>query len=332
MSNLTIKDIAELAGVAKSTISKYLNGGSVSEETKLKIKKVIEENNYEPNAFAQSLKAKRSRFIGVIAPCLDSIVTSRVIMSIDSTLRENLYNPLILNTSHNKNLEIDNLESLSRLKVDGIILVATEITSRHKEIINKLKIPVLIIGQECKGVKSIINDDYNAGAAIGEYVASLGHEKILYLGVDEFDIAVGVKRKAGIIDKLKEHKVKDVRVEITDFTTKTSEKVAYNVLKNYDPTMVICATDNIALGVIKAMNSLGKRVKEDISLSGFGGYDVSEIITPSLTTIKFHNEEVGKIAANSIIKMIEGAEVPDIQTIGFNLIKGNSIKSMKSQV
>lgn len=329
MSNLTIKDIAELAGVAKSTVSKYLNGGSVSEATKIKIKKVVEENNYEPNAFAQSLKAKRSKFIGIIAPCLDSIVTSRVIMSIDRTLRENSYNPLILNTSHNKDLEIDNLESLNRLKVDGIILVATEITSRHKEIINKLRVPVLIVGQECKEVKSIANDDYNAGATIGEYVAKLGHKKILYFGVDEFDIAVGVKRKAGIIDKLKEYNVEEIRVEITDFTTKTTERIAYKVLQNYDPTMVICATDNIALGVLKAMHSLGKRVKEDISLSGFGGYDISEIITPSLTTIKFHNEEVGNIAANSIMSMIEGKNIPDIQTIGFDLIKGESIKQIK---
>lgn len=329
MNNLTIKDIAELAGVAKSTVSKYLNGGSVSEATKIKIKKIIEENNYEPNAFAQSLKAKRSKFIGIIAPCLDSIVTSRVIMAIDSTLRNNSYNPLILNTSHDKNLEIENLESLSRLKVDGIILVATEITSRHKEIISKLRVPVLIVGQECKDVKSIVNDDYNAGAVIGEYVAKLGHKKILYLGIDDFDIAVGVKRKAGIIDKLKENNIEEIRVEITDFTAKTTEKIAYDVLQRYNPTMVICATDNIALGALKAINALGKKVKEDISLSGFGGYYVSEIITPSLTTIKFHNEKVGEVAANSIISMIEGKEIPDTQTIGFDLIEGNSIKNIK---
>lgn len=329
MNNLTIKDIAELAGVAKSTVSKYLNGGSVSEATKLKIKEVIEENNYEPNAFAQSLKAKRSRFIGIIAPCLDSVVTSRVIMAIDSTLRENSYNPLILNTSHNVELEIENLESLNRLKVDGIILLATEVTNRHKEIINKLKIPILIVGQECFGVNSIINDDYNAGAVMGEHVASLGHKKILYLGVDEFDIAVGVNRKQGILDKLEEHNIKDVRIEITDFTAKTTEKIAYEVLQCYEPTMVICATDNIALGALRAINRLGKKINNDISLSGFGGYEVSEIINPSLTTIKFHNDKVGNVAANSIINMINGKEVPDIQVIGFEFIKGNSIKEIK---
>lgn len=329
MKNLTINDIAKLAGVAKSTVSKYLNGGSVSEATKLKIKNVIEENNYEPNAFAQSLKAKRSKFIGVIAPCLDSIVTSRVLMSIDKRLRENGYNPLILNTSHNKGLEIESLESLKRLKVDGIILVATELTTKHKEVIDSIGVPILIVGQRCSGIKSIINDDYNAGSAISEYIAKLGHKKILYLGVEQEDIAVGVERKNGVLDKLKSLEIKDIKVEITDFTSKKSEEVTLKALLNYEATMVIAATDNIALGAFKAIEALGKKVGEDISLSGFGAYEISKIIKPSLTTIKFKNKEVGEIAADSIIKIINNHYVADVQIIGFDFIKGDSVKELK---
>lgn len=170
---LTIKDIAEIAGVAKSTVSRYLNNGKVSEETKEKIRRVIEEHNYEPNAFAQSLKAKKTKFVGIIAPGLDSIVTSKVIMAIDTTLRENGYNPLIINTSLRKDLEIESIENLARLKVDGIILVATEIKDAHRDVISQLKVPFLMIGQVCDGVTSIVNDDYHAGFKLNQELLSL---------------------------------------------------------------------------------------------------------------------------------------------------------------
>ena len=84
---MTMADIAEMAGVAKSTVSRYFNGGYVKQETKEKIQKVIETYNYEPNAFAR-LNAKNSNVIGVVVPTLNSKITSRVITSIDRYLRD----------------------------------------------------------------------------------------------------------------------------------------------------------------------------------------------------------------------------------------------------
>lgn len=326
MSKITINNIAEIAGVAKSTVSRYLNGGKVSEETKAKLKKVIEENNYQPNAFAQSLKAKRTKFIGVVAPCLDSMVTSRVLMAIDDRLREKEYNSLILNTSLKKELEIEKLENLVRLKVDGIILVATEITRKHKDIIKQLNIPILIVGQHCEDANSIINDDYNAGSKIGEYILLHNHKKILYMGVNESDIAVGVQRKKGVLDKLKENGVIEIREAITEFRADSSEKIAVDILKEYNPTAIICATDKIAIGACRAIVKLGKTIKDDISVVGFGGYDMCNVGSMELTTIRFNNDEAGKISADTIIKMIEGEPVPIMQVIGFSFLEGNSVK------
>ncbi|MEQ8196539.1 MAG: LacI family DNA-binding transcriptional regulator [Clostridiaceae bacterium] len=326
MSKITINEIAEIAGVAKSTVSRYLNGGKVSKGTKAKLKKVIEENNYQPNAFAQSLKAKRTKFIGVIAPCLDSIVTSKMLMTMDDRLRENGYNLLILNTNHKKELEIEKLENLVRMKVDGIILVATEVTKKHKDIIERLNIPILIVGQQCESVNSIINDDYYAGSKIAEYIALHNHKKILYMGVAESDIAVGVQRKKGVLDKLKEYGITEIREALTDFSTDGSEKVAFDILKEYNPTAVICATDKIALGACRAIVKSGKKVKDDISVAGFGGYDMCSIGSMELTTVRFNNVDAGKISADTIIKMIEDEPVPTMQVIGFSFLEGNSVK------
>lgn len=327
-NNLTISDIANMAGVAKSTVSRYLNGGRISESTSKKIKKIIDETNYEPNAFAQSLKAKKTKFIGIIAPCLDSVVTSKVIMAIDEQLREQGYNSLIINTSLNKSLEVDSIENLVRLKVDGIILVATEITNRHKEAIEKLNIPMVVVGQRYPGVISIINDDYGAGNVVGNYIAKHGHRDILYLGVSEEDEAVGKIRKKGILDSLNKYNKINVKVEITDFSIETSEKKVDELINNLKATAIICATDKIAMGALKSIIKNNKKVPEDISLIGFGGYELSTIMKPSLTTIKFNNIETGKIAALTLIKLIQGEEVLELQTIEFDLIERNSVKNL----
>ncbi|MGL5368001.1 MAG: LacI family DNA-binding transcriptional regulator, partial [Cetobacterium somerae] len=165
---LTIKEIAELSGVGKSTISRFFNDGYVSESVREKIEKVINENNYEPNVFARGIKAKNNRFIGVIVPCLDSTITSTILMNLDNRLRELGYIPLIINTNHNVSLEIANLENLSRLNVEGIILIATEVTKKHKDFVKKSKIPVLFIGQICEETYCIVNDEEKAGQVIGE--------------------------------------------------------------------------------------------------------------------------------------------------------------------
>ena len=95
----TISDIAKLSGVAKSTVSRYLNGGSVSEATKKKIEHVIKETGYIPNTFARSLKAKKPNIIGTIVPRLDSYATSQTLIGIDEQLRKLNYQMLISNTS-----------------------------------------------------------------------------------------------------------------------------------------------------------------------------------------------------------------------------------------
>ena len=97
----TFTDIAQMAGVAKSTISRYLNGGSVSYETKKKIENIISKAGYTPNSFAQSLKAKKTNIIGIIVPHLDSYATSRTLIGIDEKLKERNYQILVSNSNQN---------------------------------------------------------------------------------------------------------------------------------------------------------------------------------------------------------------------------------------
>lgn len=131
---LTINDIAKMSGVAKSTVSRYLNGGSVRPATGQKIKKIIEENNYEPNVFAR-LKAKESRVIGLTVPGFDSVTTPRLVEVIVEYLKKNDYTPLIMHTGNSIAEEIRSIERLKNMNVDGIMVLATSTTKEYEEVV-----------------------------------------------------------------------------------------------------------------------------------------------------------------------------------------------------
>lgn len=325
---LTMNDIAKMAGVGKSTVSRYFNNGYVKEETRLKIKKVIEDNHYEPNALAQILKAKKSHMIGIITATLDSITSSRMMMALDEYVRHEGYIPMIINTNHNELRELKSIESLWKLNVDGIILLATHVTMAHQKIAAKLDIPFIFVGQSFDEGVSILYDDYNAGYDVGNYAAQKGHKDIVYMGVDHSDEAVGVIRKKGVFDALKDNGVKNVHFIETDFSFDKARKKIAQYLDKRIPTMIICATDNMALACYKEIQERGLKVPDDVSLMGFGGYEISSLITPSLTSIRFENEEAGCIAGKTLIDLIEEEEVVRKQLIQYTLIEGESVKKI----
>ncbi|EKV55954.1 LacI family DNA-binding transcriptional regulator [Brachyspira hampsonii] len=322
---ITMKEIAEIAGVTKTTISRYFNGGYIKEETKKRIKEIISEYDYEPNTFAR-LKAKKSHIIGIIVPALDSTVGARVLTGIEKTLREKHYMPIIMNTNHQHKLELQYIEKLKRLNVDGIVLSATYITEEHKNILKKSDIPIVIYGQECSEVISIVNDDYNAGIDIGKYIGSKNHKNIGFITVDENDIAVGITRRNGVLDGLKKYGIENIRIEAADFSYEKAKIAAEKLLKNRDIDAIICSTDRQALGVYKVLKEMGLKIPDDVSVISFGGYDIDEIIEPELSTIKFDSFNAGVCTANTLIDLINNIKVKEVIYVNYEFLERKSVR------
>ncbi|MEH7085934.1 LacI family DNA-binding transcriptional regulator [Neobacillus drentensis] len=321
----TILDIAKLAGVAKSTVSRFLNGGSVGEATKKKIEQAIKETGYTPNPFAQSLKAKKTNIIGTIVPRLDSYASSQTLIGIDEQLKQMNYQMLISNTSQNLEREIESIYGFANQKMAGIILLATEITDQHIEAFETVKVPVLLIGQEHEDFYSLIHDDFCAGYEMGRYVLEKGYRKIAYLGVTERDISVGVKRKQGFKKAIQEVEDCEVRFYETLFKIPAAQASAMEIIHEFQPSIIVCATDNIALGVMKAAYSEGLTIPKDIALTGFGGYDVTEIMHPGLTTAKFFYKEAGETAAKHIVELVNERPVEKVTISKFEIIERESV-------
>lgn len=330
---ITMADIAELAGVTKSTVSRYFNGGYVKEDTRERISRVIREYHYEPNSFAR-LNAKASRVIGVVVPTLNSKVTSRVITSIDRYLRREGYETLIKNSDHDATLELHNLQRLIGLNVDGILLSATTITEEHREIIESSPIPIVVLAQDYEQGLSVMDDDYRAGRYMGEYVGRVCR-RAAYLGVYESDAAVGRMRKQGVLDGLKACGIDDPVVLLGDYSFESGQQLTRRLLEQtlagQTPVDgIICATDRLAYGAYRVLEQEGLRIPEDVSVAGFGGYDESTLLKPELTTLKFDSYALGHLGAETLLKVIRQEPVPKRQMVDYTLIEGGSVRREES--
>lgn len=322
VNTMNIGDIAKLAKVSKSTVSRYFNGGSISERTRQKIERVVKDTGYSPNQFAQSLKAKRTQMMGVIVPRLSSYASNQTLYGVETYLRSRRYQTIIVNTDLDQQLEIKAIYTLAKNKVDGIILFATTLTDEHVKAIYSVNVPIILIGQSYEGIPSIVQNDYEAGLLFGRYFGKRHFERIAYFGVDESDKAVGIQRRRGVLDGLAEyHQHADVYV--TSFKLSNAQSLAKSFIERYDA--VICATDNIALGVLKSALDMGINVPKTLSISGFGGYETTSIVTPMITTIVFPYEETGRIAALSMMKLLNDEEVPLVQRMDFYIDEKESV-------
>jgi LacI family sucrose operon transcriptional repressor len=202
------------------------------------------------------------------------------------------------------------------------------ITKKHIELTSKLRIPTIFSGQKNEFINYIKIDDYEAGKIMGNYFKSKGHRNIVFLGVNEWDRAVGIDRKNGFIEAVKENNPRcKVQFVETDFSFISAYNKASEVLQ-YEPTAIVCATDNICLGILRYLHENNIKVPNEISVAGFGGYDIGSVSYPTLTTVAFDYELIGMKAAQGILDLIEGKELEENNDASLKLIERESVREI----
>ena len=326
MKKLTIVDIANMAGVGTTTVSRYFNGGNLKKETHERIKEIVDKYNYTPNTFAKALKSTDSKIIGVIVPCLHSYVSGNTLKYLDKELKDNNYETLIMNANFDENKQLEYIKKLARMNVDGIILLPTTMSKAYESTIKSIDVPVVMLGQEGEYTYSVEYNDFNAARDLTNYVLASGHKKIAYLGVCEDDIAVGYYRKLGVIMALEKYGLKPENILITNFSMEEAyDVVRENIQKLKNDSCLICATDNLAYGAIKALEEEGLSVGENYSVAAFGDYTSSALLKSPLTTIKFDLKDAAKQTVSMLLNVIKKEETAMKLLIGYDLKTRNSV-------
>lgn len=307
---MNIIEIAKLAGVSKSTVSRYLNDGYVSEEAREKIKEIIEQTGFVPKRQAQAMRLQKTNLIGIIVPKISTETAARVIEGVTNELSNFGYEVLIGNTNLSIEKEIDYLKVFKN-QVDGIIFMATEITPKHYELFDQLKIPIVVIAQKVENYPCIIHDDYHASKDAINYLISKGHRSIGFIGVGEYDVAVGRERKKGYLDALKENQIelKKEYIKIGDFSHESAFELTHQLMSLPNPPSVIfTVTDNLAIGCMEYLKENNYSIPNDIAVMGLGDLKISAYMTPRLTTIHYHFKTMGTKSANLLIQLIQSGK------------------------
>ena len=304
---LNIIDIANLAGVSKSTVSRYLNNGYVSEEARDKIKKVLDETGFTPQRQAKGMRTKKTNLIGVIVPKISSETPARVVEGITEVLSSNGYDILIANTNLSIEKELEYLNIFKSNQVDGIIFMATKVTEKHIKVIENLEVPIVVVAQDIEECSSVFFDEFQATEDITNYVIKKGHKKLGFIGVYEEDIAVGLHRKQAYINTLEKNNINInyENIKIGDFNEESGYRLAKEIMEGTNsPTAIIAVTDNLALGAIEYLLDNNYKVPEDIAVVGMGDSKISRVITPKLTTVHYHYKTAGRKSAEIILKKL----------------------------
>ena len=201
---MTISDIAKMAGVSSAAVSRYLNGGPLSEQKRAIIREVVEKTGYRPDTTAQTLRTGKVNQIGVIAPSIGSQSVGQLTAGIASELDARNYLLLLGNTELDAQRELGYLTAMQRNHVAGIILLGSYYTPQLAQALKNCSVPVVVTGQRFPDVACVYNDDHTAARELTQRMLEHGRRRIVYIGGSERDDATGIQRREGVQDALRD--------------------------------------------------------------------------------------------------------------------------------
>lgn len=307
---MTMKELAKLAGVSPAAVSRYLNGGPLSAEKRRIIRGVIEKTGYQPDLAAQMLRTRSTDIVGLIVPKLDSESVSRLAAGASELLAQEGYACQLGVSANDPEKELSLLQLCQTRSMAGAILMGTVLTPGLESFLQGAQIPVVVAGQRFKGVPCVYHDDYGAALELARLVLARGRRRPVYIGAIEQDAAAGLARRQGVQAGLREAGLDPVLpVEISSFEIEGGYAAMKRLLSRVpEIDAVLCATDRMAFGAIQALKAAGKRLPEQVSVTGLGDSWAGAHIDPHLTTAHFYYKTCGETAARLLIDRINGRD------------------------
>ena len=317
----TIKDVAKLAKVSISTVSRVINDSKpVSPEARRRVLKAIEELEYRPNEVARSLVTKKSNLIGVIVGDIGNSYVAQIVRGIEEVGRMYDYDIVLCSSYGSAETEIKFVQLLSRKQTEGIILVS-EID--NQEVVNQIdeyKLPFVYLNKYYNIDKSptVTIDNYEATEVMMKYLNSKNHSKILYITQEKDKERTIESLKISAYEKTMESMgLKPIILSIDGRTIEegyNSGPMVKDLIDEQGISAVFCCQDEIAIGLINYLYDNNIKVPEDISVVGYGDISLASIYRPTITTIREPYYDLGAVAIRSLLKKLSG-ETTGEQTI-----------------
>lgn len=306
----TIVDIAAHLGITPSSVSKaFSNHPRISAETKARVTKTAIQLGYVPNSLATGLRKGRSGLIGVVVPGIHYSFFSTAIKGIEEQMTVNGYNVIIVQSRDSFELERNQLQSLLRAQVEGIIVSIAMSTRDHtpfKEIAGR--VPVVLFDRTFSrsGLSEVTIDDFQGAVAAVDHLVSMGYRRIAHIAGFSH-VRPFAKRIEGYKHALNKHGLRFRQEYIFECAPNSNEgEFAMERLINFKtpPDAIFAASDYLAYGAMQVAIKNGFKIPKDLGVVGFSNEDFSRQVTPAISTIEQYSERLGSIAATLLMDQL----------------------------
>jgi len=314
MQQVSIKDIARAANVSHPTVSRALSHSPlVRGETAERIRLIAASLGYRPSAIARSLASNKTNTIGVVVTSIADPFIADVVSGIEETANDHGYSVFLANSNANPDREVKVVHSFHERRVDGIIVTASRVGALYVPLLSGLKVPIVLINSQHPDapdefIYSVMIDNLKASIQVMEHLIGLGHRRIAYIG-DKAGFQSDTERLAGYRQGLAfaGYPLLPELVVHGDGKPEGGRQAMEKLLSlPTPPTAVFCYNDMSALGALRALYGHGIKVPDDISLVGFDDLAIASYTSPLLTTVGQPKQQMGRMAMDTMLKLISG--------------------------
>ncbi|SDR61438.1 transcriptional regulator, LacI family [Rhizobiales bacterium GAS191] len=315
---VTIKEVAALARVHSSTVSRALNPQTRSKITKEVASRVIAAANalkYRPDRSAASLRTGRSRLVGVLVPDIANLVFAPILSGITERLSAEGYATLVADAGNELASQIELVDGLIAHRVDGLILATA---SRDDAVVARClerDIPIVLVNRaEAQSrVSAVVSDDGRGMQLAVDHLVGLGHRLIGHIGGPE-GLSTGYLRRRGFEAAVANHQIRPSQAPVetaSAYTREAGAEAARRLLDRHKGlTAIVAANDLLALGAYDVLHERGLRCPADMSVVGHNDMPLMDLVSPALTTVRIGHRDMGREAADLLVQRMLRGDLP----------------------
>jgi DNA-binding LacI/PurR family transcriptional regulator len=315
VTRVSIKDIARLADVSHSTVSRALGDSPlVSTETKARIRRLAQEMGYSPDAQARSLVMGRTQTIGVVVTTITDPFIAEIVQAVERTARDHDYSVILASSNAEPERELAAVEMLHSKRVDGVIVTSSRVGALYQEHFERLGVPVVLINSHSQQMGpytfSVSVDNHHGGCLATEHLLQLGYERIAYVSGPARH-SDDQERLAGYRDALAAGGIPfDPALVLQGNGRAGGGERAWPQLQALKsaPDAAFCYNDLTAIGLMRAARKSGRVIPRDLALVGFDDIPFASYVQPSLTTVAQPKGEMGRQAIQMVLGLLASGE------------------------
>ena len=306
---VSIKDIARLAGVSHSTVSRALRHSPlIPPTTRERIERIAEEHGYSVSAIARSLVTRKTHAIGVVVTSLSDPFNGDVVSGIEEVANHAGYSVVLSTSQADGDRELSVVRALSERRVDGVVIASSRVGALYAKILGDLQIPIVLLNNQHPGnfAHSVTIDNVDGAQKATEHLADLGHKRIAFIG-DSHGMQSDKDRRRGFTAVLRKRNILLCPAYVVqgDGKPALAGGAVSRLLELRDPpTAIFCYNDMTALGVLDAASKMRIKVPQDLSVCGFDDLFFAPFLNPPLTSIRQPKKEIGERAARLLLLIL----------------------------